>query len=75
MTIKQLAQVLSNSFNKVPRSEKASMILLFGIRYGTTIKENKYSVREILELANLPTSYQSGINKGINLAKYVVEKN
>ena len=74
MTIKQLAKILSDSFNQSPRNEKASMILLFGIRYGTIIKESKHSIKEILELANLPSSYQNGINKGINLAKYVEEK-
>ena len=74
MTKEQLAKILSTSFNQAPRSEKASMILLFGIRYGTIIKESKYSIKEILEFANLPASYQNGINKGINLSKYVVEK-
>jgi hypothetical protein len=51
------------------------MILLFGIRHGGVIKENKYSIEEILELADLPVSYKNGIDKGINLAKYVEEKN
>ena len=74
MTIKELANILSTMFHKAPRIEKASMILLFGIRYGEIIQKNKYSVKEILQLANLPASYQNGINTGIKLATYVVEK-
>lgn len=47
------------------------MIHLFGIKFSNEIRNNNYSIKEILKLAGMTESYQVEINKGINLAKYV----
>ncbi|NJJ36833.1 hypothetical protein GSQ51_17915 [Clostridioides difficile] len=54
--------------------EQTTMIHLFGIKYGEIIRENKYSIKDILKYAEMPESYQVEINKGIKLAKHVIAK-
>ena len=50
------------------------MIHLFGVKYAYEIRKNKYTPKEILKSVNMQESYQSEINKGIKLSKYVVAK-
>ena len=49
-------------------------IHLFGIKYAALIKESPYSIADILNDADLPKSYQTEVNKGIKLSKYVTSK-
>ena len=81
MTIHELANILSKMYEEgEERKEKSVMIHLFGIKYAEIMKKNGYTPKEIIKntkLSNgsaIPESYQVEINKGINLAKYVMEK-
>ena len=61
-------------YNNADAGEMVANIHLFGIRYAKIIQQNGYSVAEIIQNANLASSYVSEVSKGINLAKYVIEK-
>lgn len=52
--------------------EKAVRVHLFGIRYADVISE--MSSYEIAEGAGIQRSYGAEIHKGINLSKYVMER-
>ena len=80
MTVNELGHELSMMYDDAPEGEKATMVHLFGIRYSKIIRENRITVPEILRntmLRNgsrIDDGYSPEINKGINLAKYVIEK-
>jgi len=80
MTIVELAKKLSEMYENAPEGDKVSMIHLFSVRYSNEIIKNNYVAREIIENTELKngskmdTSYQTEINKGINLSKYVIDK-
>lgn len=54
---------------------KALIVHLFGIKYAEIIRANGYNAREIIETAGLGYGYQSELQKGMKLAKYVEIKN
>jgi 5-methylcytosine-specific restriction protein B len=80
MTLTNLANMLSQMYENAPDGEKVAMIHLFGIRYSKIIRENNYVAGEIIKQTKLTDgsqirdSYFAEINKGVNLAKYVIEK-
>ncbi len=74
MTVNELANILSEMYDKAINGEQVAMIHLFGIKYADIIRNNRYTPKEILKSANMQESYQVEINKGIKLAKYVVAK-
>ena len=81
MSINELASILSKMYEDgEKRKEKSVMMHLFGIKYAQIIKKYGYFPKEIIKntkLSNgnaIPESYQVEIQKGMNLAKYVVEK-
>ncbi len=55
-----------------PVDGKAVSVDLFGIRYATEL--DGMSLKEVVISAGLPETYQTEIRKGINLARYVIEK-
>jgi len=80
MSLNDLAKELSEMYNNAPETEKSLMIRLFGIRYAKEIRNNRIIPLEIIKFANerygtlLTENYQTEINKGIKLAKYVIDK-
>lgn len=68
LTEEQLAVELQEMINEYG---KVTGIHLFGIKYATIIQNNNYSIRHIINLANVQESFCVEISKGINLAKYV----
>jgi 5-methylcytosine-specific restriction protein B len=71
MNIEQAAEALQRMYND-PATGKAVSIHLFGIRYAEQLSD--LSLEEVVKRAGLPTSYKTELRKGINLARYVVEK-
>jgi 5-methylcytosine-specific restriction protein B len=67
-------------YEDAPEGQKVTMVHLFSIRYAKIISENHYVANDILkytELRNgekISKKYFSEINKGLNIAKYVIEK-
>ncbi|MBP5350159.1 MAG: hypothetical protein J6Z13_07410 [Clostridia bacterium] len=50
---------------------KVAMIHLFGVIFAQTMRSENIKPIEVLKAAKMPESYQTEINKGINLSKYV----
>ena len=61
-------------YNEAKKGKKVTIIYLFGIKYGNIIKENNYSIKNIVKNANISETYVTEITKGANLAKYVKER-
>ena len=75
MTEYELGQILKEMYKKgVRMKEGAAHIHLFGIKYADEIRNNRLSIKEIIKYAGISSSYNVEVNKGINLAKYVVLK-
>lgn len=75
MTLKDLAAELAKMYNSVPRGDKTTMIHLFAIKYASQLDELKeFNIKDLLEAADMPTSYVTEINKGRRLSKYVEPK-
>lgn len=81
MTINDLAKKLCVMYKNAAYSEKSLMIRLFGIHFASEIRAAKITPLEIIKYANnrydasLTEHYQTEINKGIKLSKYVVLRN
>ncbi|MBR0427798.1 MAG: AAA family ATPase [Clostridia bacterium] len=69
-TIEELGNELKDFYNNEEYG-KARGIHLFGIKYGSLILEKKYSVTEIVKIAEIPDSYRAEVDKGIRLSDYV----
>ena len=65
---------LREMYDNAPKGELVMHIHLFGIKYADEIKDNRYSVKEIVKSAELQESYHAEVSKGIKLAKYVEMK-
>ena len=71
----ELGSILNGMYENAKTGETVLMIHLFGIKYASEIRKCKVSMKEIAKAANIPESYATEINKGVNLAKYVMVKN
>jgi len=80
MLISDLSKKLSQMYEDAPEGEKVAMIHLFSIRYAKIIREKHYTAKDILKHTKLKDEtkisekYVAEINKGVNVAKYVIEK-
>lgn len=80
MDINDLAKKLSEMYENAGKGNKVTMIHLFGIRYAEKIKMGGFTAGEIIRNTKLKNgnpmsdAYQTEIQKGIKLSKYVVEK-
>lgn len=71
MTIDEAATKLKAMYND-PATDKAVAVHLFGVRYAREI--DGMPLQEIAVRAGISKNYGTEIRKGINLARYVVEK-
>lgn len=71
MTFEELVQELIATYHLAPQGEAVVRIHLFGIRYADEINNIDYSLRDLLDRAEVPQSYYPEIKKGINLSRYV----
>ncbi len=69
MRVDQASSFLREMYDKAPDNEKALSIHLFGIIYAEQLEG--LSKKEIVMGEGLPVSYQTELNKGMNLARYV----
>lgn len=68
----ELAIKLAENVSKaIGNNDKALSIHLFGIKYGKTIRERKYNVKNIIVKAKLSETWNAELNKGIKLSNYV----
>ncbi|WP_042372131.1 HTH-like domain-containing protein [Bacteroides neonati] len=69
MMLNELGHKLKWMYEKAPKGEKVAMIHLFGIEYANEIK--KYSIKDIVNAANMPKSYGTEVAKGVHLSRFV----
>ncbi len=76
LTTGQLSSILRAMYDQGRRQDEAvAMIILFGIKHADHIQTGHGgNKRQIREGAGLGSSYDVEINKGIQLARYVVVK-
>jgi len=71
MTIEEAARLLREMYDD-PNTDKVVSIHLFGMRYARDL--DGLPIKEIVICAGLQKSYQTEVRKGINLARYAVER-
>lgn len=72
MDATQLGKLLKESYENAPKTEKVTMIHLFGIKYHDEIKQSNIS--QIIEASGIHSTYRTELGKGLKLAKYVKVK-
>lgn len=72
MKAESLGDILSHMYLTAKPKEKVVMIHLFGIKFAPEIEASGVSPTEIAKLAGIDESYGVEINKGRNLARYVL---
>ena len=73
MDIYEAAQRLKDMVREgEAKRRKATMVHLFGIMYAEEL--HHLNIREVVELADLGYTWATEIQKGINLAEYVMPK-
>ena len=65
MNIEKLASILKNNYTNASKGNKVCAIHAFGIQYANEIKENNYSVTEIIRKSGLLLSTSSCISSGL----------
>ena len=70
-----LGNELKRMYDTAKEGEQVTMIHLFGIKYGESIKENGLKIADIVRAAQINESYKTEVSKGVNLSKYVDIKN
>lgn len=70
MNLGELGKKLNEMYNNAPDKDQVAMIHLFAIKYAEHIIGN-YSATEIVRSAGIKQSYQTEVNKGLRLSKYV----
>lgn len=66
-----LAGILKDRYDQAKRNQTILMIDLFGIEYGSIIRENDYSIKRIVQLSGIGASYITEVTKAIKLSEYV----
>lgn len=62
---------LRHAYRSAAEGQKSCMICLESIRHARTIIDGDLSIRQILEIAEIPLSYRQVVSTGLNLSKYV----
>ena len=73
MSVYELGTKLKAMYS-LERVNRVAMIHLFGVIYGRIMRSENIKPIEVLKAAQMPESYVTEINKGINLSKYVTLK-
>ena len=69
MHIEEASRILKRMYNNAPYGKKECAIHFFAIKYADQIQD--MSKKEIVIGAEMRESFQTEINKGVNLAQYV----
>ena len=74
MTEESLARELKKRYDRAKRNQTILMIDLFGIEYGSTIRENAHSIKRIVQLSGIGDSYITEVTKAVKLSEHVTLK-
>ena len=66
-----LGKKLKEMYDNAPHGEQVLMVHLFGIKFADIITQNGYTTKQIVDASGLNSPYQTELNKGIKMAKYV----
>lgn len=69
-SVKELGAILSDTYENAPRGKQVIMVLLFGVRYREEI--DRVGLKDVIATSGIPLGYLAEVNKGMNLAEYVV---
>ncbi|MBL7701706.1 MAG: hypothetical protein JNM14_05620 [Ferruginibacter sp.] len=69
MNATELGKFLRESYENAQKTEKVTMIHLFGIKYSEEIL--KCGIAEVIKESGIFSTYRTELGKGIKLAKYV----
>ena len=78
MELEKLARILAQMYGDA-EDDSSTMVRLFGIRYAHEIR-GKHTPRHIIQYAKehlglqITDTYDSEINKGVTLSRYVIDK-
>ncbi len=72
MTVGELASELRRSVTAAPPGDRVVRIHLFGIKRAAEL--DGVSLKELVEVAGIPSSYHTEIHKGMRLAAWVTVK-
>ena len=67
----ELAQILRSTYRRAPYREKATAVVLFGIRYAAELAPRSISVNNVARLSGIGDSYYTQIRHGMRLARHV----
>lgn len=70
----ELGNKLREMYENAPYGDSVTMIHIFGIKYANEIKQNGFTVGNIIKASGINSSYATEVSKGIRLAKYVIIK-
>ncbi|MDD2497763.1 MAG: hypothetical protein GX625_19550 [Clostridiaceae bacterium] len=70
MTLLELGNKLKEMY-ETEGANKSTMIHLFGIIYGDEMRNAGVKPIDVVKAAQMQESYQTEVNKGMNLSKYV----
>ena len=70
MTVLDLGNKLREMYETVG-ANKSTMIHLFGVIYADEMRNAGIKPIEVVKAAQMQESYQTEVNKGMNLSKYV----
>src|SRR5450830_1438070 len=70
----ELGRVLRRMYDDAPRGDKVASIHLFGIKYAADVHAVGANAADMVRASGLKASYVVEVNKGLNLAKFVVPK-
>ena len=65
----QLGKLLREAYENAMKTEKVTMIHLFGIKFSDEI--SKSNISEIIAESGIHSTYRTELGKGLKLAKYV----
>jgi 5-methylcytosine-specific restriction protein B len=68
----ELGAILADMYKSAPPKGLVTTILLFGIQYHDAIRAA--GPKKVVEASGIGDKYHAEVNKGINLAEYVIPK-
>lgn len=71
LTIEQLGKLLLDMYES--SDNKSTAPLMFGLKYGSVIKKNGYSVTSIVDVSGIAGSYNVEVSKGVRIYESILE--
>lgn len=74
-TADELGGILAEMYNSAPPKKLVTMVHLFAVQHSDDIQSlGKGGIKEVVRVSGIGSNYNAEVNKGVNLAEYVVPK-